>query len=267
VELGARHILLAVIAGFVVWSFYALFICLTIVLAVSMVLVVVVLRMMRDRPASGMEGGTPSVEWTDVPVKTDLHMAAAVVVVFLVTAGVLVGGSNYMYELDSAVDYSYEVTIEPSSNDTFTVICPVPCKADGTVCEEFLDEVAIIEGVGYISRTETEHGSAISILASGTVRIEWTDSWSIDGARYPNMTMTCEIDPYYDGEYPEVTAESWIYSNMNGTRVHLDYSMWAHSAGPGMFNPASGPYYEFDIVTDGRGWDTAGVEYYYEYAN
>jgi hypothetical protein len=231
--------------------------------AVLVAVILVGLRILRDRPTRGMEGDATATDVVMEPARLDVRVAAVVVAAFFVTAGGLYFATDYILYMQSSVDHTYSVSIDASTNDTYSIMCPIPCDRDGSIYDRFIEEIEVVDGSADLEQIDTDHGYALKILAKGDVRIEWKASWEIDGEMFLNLTMTRELSESEAAEddNDEITAESWIYSNVNGTSVVLQHQVKIDRATIGFFACMTGHTHSMIAMTGGEGWETVGTEY------
>ena len=252
VELGARHIVYAVVVTVAIWSLITFLFCISILIITASVILAAVYSSLRKRWTERPEKGTIWADDKGALRRNNIRMAVVLVVAILVTAYALAFVKDYISDSESWIRHSYSVSIDALTTDAYTVMCPVPCDSDGTVYEGFLDELEVVDGVAVLTLLDTEHGQALRIQGQGDLELEWSASWSIDGERFWKMTMT-------EGSEEE-TATSWVYSDNEGMIVELDHSSRYKEMGR-LFSSEGETYYRFTVEPEGVGWETVGVEF------
>lgn len=255
VELGAWHIIGAVTAVVVVWSFMTYLLCLPILIIALTIVIVATYSILRKPRAEDLMTG---MRWPDdkgALRRNNIRMAVILVVAVLVTAGTLALVKDYIYDSESWIEHSYSVSIDALTTDAYWVMCPVPCDSDGAIYEGFLDELEVVDGTAVLTLLDTEHGRALVIQGQGDLELEWNASYtsgSIDGEKLQTMTMTENLD--WD------TATSWVYSDSGGISIEIHRtSSWREMVSGGI--PSGGlAGYVLTTEPEGAGWETVVAE-------
>ncbi|MCU0860173.1 MAG: hypothetical protein MUE55_06280 [Thermoplasmata archaeon] len=260
---GGRLAFYAVMAGLIVWSMCVFVYCATIAFAVLALTAVVAFRLFRSEPRGDMEGSM--TEGTAVMEREPItkRMAAVAIALFLVTAVGLVAATDVYIQMSSHYVHDYRVTIEPGTEEPFLMMCPIPCDLKGVPYEGLLDDLVVLNGSADLEIIDTEHGPALKVDGVGEVELEWTAVWSGDEGRFPNLTMTRELDDDVDVDAWNYTAneESWVYSDSPGTVVELSFSSEYHRKITLTLGDSGEDVFHFSGILDLTGWATVGTEH------
>lgn len=171
-------------------------------------------------------------------------IVTAVVVVLLIVVLVglhMRGAFPWLFSENPRYSHSFSLVIDPETALDFTVICPVPVNASGSLYSDFIDELEVTSGNPQYILVDTEYGYGLQASGSGHTRLHWEGNWRVgDGDWYLNMSMT-NAPHDWDYDTPEGGFWSWIYSSnetlsisltYTAERMHNETPTWLSGGGP-----------------------------------
>ena len=180
--------------------------------------------------------------------KATIAVSAALATIFAIAA-LTVLHDRYV---DTRPSFSqhYTLSVNLSSDTDHTVICPMPVLNNGSIPEEFLSEVEVVDGSAILAIANTSHGLALEIRGRGDIRVEWTDHHRAStGPSAPNMTMTTNSDIDLNTQ-----TNAWVYTDDPDVKLHLDYSsVYRYYPSPHWVS-GGGPFYSLKIQSASLGW-------------
>lgn len=263
IDRGGRLAFFAAVAGLIVWSIWVHTFCAAIAFTVLAIVSAGLFRMFRSEPRGNMEGSMTEGLALVERERITKRMAAVAVGLFLVTAVGLTAATDVYLRMSSHDIHDYRVTVEAATDEPFVVMCPIPCTLKGILYENLLDNLVILNGSAELEVLDTEHGPALRIEGAGDVQLEWTAVWPTDEGRFPNITMTRELDNETEVEAWDynANAESWVFSDTAGVYVQLRYSSAYDRQLTITFGDIGADTFMFTSVLDAPGWSTVGTEH------
>ncbi len=260
---GSRLAFFAIMAGLVVWSIWVHTFCAAIAFTVLAIVSAGLFRMFRSEPRGNMEGSITEGLALVERERITKRMAAVAIGLFLVTAVGLTAATDVFLRMESHDTHDYRVTIEAATDEPFVVMCPIPCSLKGIPYGNLLDHLVVLNGSAELDVLDTERGPALRIEGTEDVQLEWTEIWSSDRGRFPNLTMTRQLENETEVESWNYTAneESWVFSDTAGVYVQLRYSSAYDRRLTITFGDSSADIFVFSAVLEQPGWSIVGTEH------
>ena len=148
---------------------------------------------------------------TGVVLSTIVGVVLAAFIAFLVFQPIVVQTP------DMLLLNSYKVEIIPAQPGIYEVWIPVPVDSESRIAAGFEDNIRIDDGDASVSLISTDHGPALKVMASGTVRISWVTDWEetdpSDSIDFLSMVMAGGSGPlmwaYCNQDHIEVKITLW----------------------------------------------------------
>jgi len=125
--------------------------------------------------------------------------------------------------------FSYETHVNPTTDDDFFILVPIPVTFNGEIIDDIIKNLTIVQGNGTFYIEKTIHGRSLNISGKEPITLE-SEGFVTFSPLYP---LSLQNDTDGDGDIYERNGDVdfWIFSSNNYINISILYEGTVETGG------------------------------------